>query len=51
MKNVKKQFKMIIAEAICKLAKSTAVKSANTTCIFYHHQPVLPSEVKNLRKF
>lgn len=51
MKDYKQQAKNFAIKAVCKLAKNTAIKSANTTCPFYQHQPILPDEVKKLRKF
>lgn len=51
MKKLNQGMKDFAQKAACKLAKNAAIKSANSTCPFYQHQPILPDEVKKLRKF
>lgn len=41
----------IASKVIAKLAKRTAVKSANTACALYFYQPKESEKIKGLRKF
>jgi cyclic lactone autoinducer peptide len=43
--------KNVVATAIAKAARNTAVKRANSTCTLYFYQPKEPSGLKKLRKF
>lgn len=39
-----------VGKLVASLSLRTAVKSANQTCATVIHQPVLPAEVKQLKK-
>ena len=42
---------LIASKVIAKLAKRTAIKSANTACALYFYQPKETEKIKGLRKF
>lgn len=46
---MKKRTKQL-SEVVAKIALKAAIISANTTCVYYAHQPKLPKSVKALRK-
>lgn len=39
------------SKTLAKLAMCTAEHTANELCVFIFHQPKMPDEVKNLRRF
>ncbi len=43
--------KKAVAKTIAMVAKRTAAKSANSTCVMYFYQSKEPKAVKKLRKF
>lgn len=45
-----KNHKEVILQAVAKTAYGTAKKEANSACICFFYQPVMPQKVKELRK-
>lgn len=41
----------VILRTVANLAKGTAERSINTTCVYVSYQPKLPDSAKKLRKF
>lgn len=48
---MEKSLKRKMVDFILKASYKEAEKNANRTCLYWHHQPKLPEEVKKLRKF
>lgn len=40
-----------VEKIVANVAYETSKKIANSSCVFFFHQPKLPAEVKKLRKF
>lgn len=40
-----------ILRGMARVAHKEAEKNANSLCLYWHHQPEVPAEVKKLRKF
>ncbi|WP_315168197.1 cyclic lactone autoinducer peptide [Metaclostridioides mangenotii] len=45
-----KQVILRVLSSFCGLAATVSTLSANTTCAWYVHQPVMPDEVRRLKK-
>lgn len=43
--------KNFVANAVAKVAKDTAMKSANSACTLFFYQPKETKRIKKLRKF
>ena len=46
-----KNAKQGIVKAVNSLAKTMMVYTANSACLWVHHQPKVPQDIKKFRKF
>ena len=40
----------VVANVLEKVARTTAKATADTRCMFFHHQPKMPADTKKLSK-
>ncbi|WP_242966498.1 cyclic lactone autoinducer peptide [Pseudobutyrivibrio ruminis] len=45
--NMKKD---VVANVLEKVARATAKATADTRCVYFHHQPKMPTDLKKLSK-
>ena len=45
--NMKKD---VVANVLEKVARATAKATADTRCVYFHHQPKMPADIKKLNK-